>query len=98
MAARRGFEPLNHNVIVAFRVRCIQPLCHLSVFKIIFFFNDNSNNNEVYMVEHDKDQKIFFMIEDGFKAFLRYEITDGRINHPGARENFWSWCRQKSYG
>lgn len=32
------------------------------------------------MVEHDKDQKIFFMIEDGFKAFLRYEITDGRIN------------------
>ena len=32
------------------------------------------------MVEHDKDQKIFFMIEDGFKAFLRYEITDGRID------------------
>ena len=26
------------------------------------------------MVEHDKDQKIFFMIEDGFKDFLRYEI------------------------
>ena len=35
-AERRRFELLNHHLmIVAFRVRCIQPLCHLSVRLII---------------------------------------------------------------
>lgn len=35
MAERGGFEPPIPKGYAAFRVRCIQPLCHLSVRSII---------------------------------------------------------------
>lgn len=32
------------------------------------------------MVIHDKDNKIFYTVEDGHKAYLKYEIVDNKVD------------------